>query len=174
MAMAILGSIGIGLQLFVYPWLSLRLGTLHSWRLFLLFFPVTYFLVPFLSLLPSDSPPPSPKDGVQVWIAITLVLSIQVIGRTFALPAQTILVNNCTPHPSVLGTVHGIGQSVGSFARTVGPITGGFLYGLGLAGGIVGAMWWGLSGIAICGFIASLFVREGNGHEIWLEGDEEE
>jgi hypothetical protein len=174
MAMAILGIVGIGLQLCVYPWLSSRLGTLRSWRLFLLFFPLTYFLVPYLSIVPSASPPPHPKDGVAVWLAIVSVLSLQVMGRTFALPTQTILVNNCTPHPSVLGTVHGIGQSVSSFARTVGPILCGFLYGLGLARGVVGGVFWGLSGVAACGVLASMFVREGDGHEIWLEGDEED
>ncbi|KAJ4398372.1 hypothetical protein N0V85_006299 [Neurospora sp. IMI 360204] len=174
MAMAILGVIGIGLQLGLYPWLSARLGTVRSWRFFLLFFPFTYFLVPYLSLVPSSSPPPSPKDGIAVWMAIAGVLALQVVGRTFALPAQTILVNNCTPHPSVLGTVHGIGQSVSSFARTLGPMLCGFLYGLGLNMGVVGAVWWGLSGVAILGFLASLFVWEGDGHEIWLEGDEED
>ena len=174
MAMAILGAIGIGLQLGLYPWLSARLGTVRSWRCFLLFFPFAYFLVPYLSLVPSSSPPPSPKDGLAVWVAIAGVLALQVVGRTFALPAQTILVNNCTPHPSVLGTVHGIGQSVSSFARTLGPMLCGFLYGLGLNMGVVGAVWWGLSGMAILGFLASLFVWEGDGHEIWLEGDDED
>jgi hypothetical protein len=174
MAMAILGVVGIGLQLCVYPWLSARLGTLRSWRVFLLFFPVTYFLVPYLSIVPSASPPPHPKDGLAVWAAIVGVLFLQVMGRTFALPAQTILVNNCIPHPSVLGTVHGIGQSVSSFARTVGPILCGFLYGLGLARGVVGGVFWAVSGVATCNVLASLFVREGDGHEIWLEGDEED
>ena len=176
MAMAILGFLGISLQLGVYPRLSARLGTVRSWRIFLLCFPFAYFLLPFLSLVPSsdDSPPPRAKSGITVWAAIAAVLMFQVVGRTFALPAQTILVNNCTPHPSVLGTVHGIGQSVSSFARTIGPIMCGFLYGLGLAKGIVGAVWWGLSGVAIVGVLASFLVKEGDGHEIWLEGDEED
>ncbi|KAK3383932.1 major facilitator superfamily domain-containing protein [Lasiosphaeria ovina] len=176
MAMAVLGFVGICLQLGVYPWLSARMGTVRSWRLFLLFFPLTYFLLPYLSLVPSSaaSPPPNPKNGIAVWLALTGVVTVQVIGRTFALPAQTILVNNCTPHPSVLGTVHGIGQSVSSFARTLGPVLCGFLYGLSLEKGIIGAVWWGLSGVAICGVLASLFVWEGDGHEIWLEGDEED
>ncbi|KAK4447860.1 major facilitator superfamily domain-containing protein [Podospora aff. communis PSN243] len=176
MAMAILGVLGIALQLLVYPRLSARLGTVRSWRIFLVGFPFAYFLVPFLSLVPSSeaSPPPHPKSGIAVWLSIAGVLSFQVIGRTFALPAQTILVNNCTPHPSVLGTVHGLGQSVSSFARTIGPVLCGFLYGLGLARGVVGAVWWGLGGVAICGFMASFLVREGDGHEIWLEGDEED
>ncbi|KAK1828184.1 major facilitator superfamily domain-containing protein [Podospora conica] len=173
-AMATLGTIGIALQLLLYPYLSARLGTLLSWRVFLAFFPLAYFAVPFLSLVPSATEPPAPKSGVQVWVSIAGVLALQVVGRTFALPAQTILVNNCTPHPSVLGTVHGVGQSVSSFARTVGPVVGGVLYGLGLEKGVVGGVWWGLSAVAVGGFVASFFVREGSGHEIWLEGDEEE
>ncbi|ESA42215.1 hypothetical protein GE21DRAFT_9060 [Neurospora crassa] len=107
-AMAILNVIGIGLQLGLYPCLSAR-------------------LVPYLSLVPSSSPPSTLKDGIAVWVAMAGVLALQVAGRTFVLPAQTILVNNCTPHPGVLGTVHGIGQSVSSFARTLGPMLCGFL-----------------------------------------------
>jgi hypothetical protein len=173
LAMAIIGVLGISLQLFVYPALSARLGTVRSWRLFLLCFPFTYFLVPYLSLVHAASPPPHPKDGPAVWVSIAGVLLFQVVGRTFALPAQTILVNNCTPHPSVLGTVHGLGQSVSSFARTVGPMLCGFFYGLGLVNGVIGAVWWGLSGVAICGVVASWWVKEGDGHEILLDGDDE-
>ena len=173
-AMAVLGVIGINLQLFLYPRISARLGTIRSWRLFLLCFPLTYFLVPYLSVVPSAADPPHAKTGAAVWASLLGVLLVQVLGRTFALPAQTILVNNCSPHPSVLGTVHGLGQSVSSGARTIGPMIGGFVYGIGLNAGYVGLVWWCLSGIAVCGCLASLLVREGDGHEIWLEGDEED
>lgn len=101
------------------------------------------------------------------------MLFLQVAGRTFALPATTILVNNASPHPSVLGTMHGVAQSLSSAGRTVGPMLGGVVYGLGLKGGMVGAVFWGLSVIALGTCVASLFVREGDGHEIILEGDEE-
>lgn len=174
LAMAMLGTIGIMMQLFLYPRLSSRFGTVLSWRMCLCLFPITYAVLPFLSLVPSTTPPPSQKTGPAVWIAIGCVLFVQVVARTFALPAQTILVNNCSPHPSILGTVHGIGLSVNSFARTIGPVSGGWLYGIGLSHGLVGGVWWGLAGVALCGLVASFWVREGNGHEIWLEGDEED
>ena len=174
LAMAILGFIGINLQLFLYPRVSGWLGTVKAWRLSLCCFPVAYFLVPYLSVVPSSSPPPHSKAGVFVWLAIVGVLFIQVLGRTFALPSQTILVNNCSPHPSVLGTIHGLGQSVSSAGRTIGPIMGGILYGFGLKEGVIGLVFWLLSAVGICGFLASLLVREGDGHEIWLEGDEDE
>jgi hypothetical protein len=175
-AMAIIGVIGINLQIFLYPRISARLGTVGSFRLFLACFPLVYLLVPFLSVVPSSAsaPPPEPKSGPLIWAAITAVLFLQVAGRTFALPGQTILVNNCTPHPSVLGTIHGLGQSVSSAARTIGPMLGGWLYGIGLTRGVVGGVWWGLACVAVLGLVASWFVREGDGHEIWLEGDDEE
>ncbi|KAL7799022.1 major facilitator superfamily domain-containing protein [Trichoderma ceciliae] len=174
MAMAILGVIGISMQLFLYPNISARLGTIRSWRFFLLFFPVAYFLVPYLSVVPSTTPPPESKAGILIWIAICFVLFFQVTGRTFALPCQVILVNNCSPHPSVLGTIHGLGQSVSSAARTIGPMVGGVVYGFGLNKGIIGLVWWGLSSVAVCACLTSLVVKEGDGHEIWLEGDEED
>lgn len=173
LAMSILGVIGILLQLFVYPIVNTKLGVVKSWRIFLYCFPVAYILVPFLSIVPSKSAPPAEKDGILVWMALSVVLFIQVAGRTFAMPATTILVNNASPHPSVLGTMHGVGQSLSSAGRTIGPSLGGAMYGLGLRKGVVGGVWWGLSALAIVNCIASNWVKEGDGHEIKLPGDEE-
>jgi len=172
--MAILGAIGITLQLLVYPAVNTRLGTLRSYRFFLPLFPLTYTLVPYLALVHSSSPPPAQSDGLLIWLALGSVLFLQVLGRTFALPANTILVNNCSPHPSVLGTVHGVAHSVSSFVRTVGPVVGGWLFGLGLRGGVVGGVWWALAGMAGMGAVASAWVREGDGHEVFLEGEGED
>ena len=172
-AMAILGIIGIAMQLFIYPIVNARFGTVKSWRIFLYCFPIAYVLVPYLAIIPSRTPPPAKKDGILIWVSLCFVLFIQVIGRTFVLPAATILVNNSSPHPSVLGTIHGIGQSCSSAGRAIGPTVGGALYGVGLQHGVVGGIWWGLSGLAIVNCIASLLVREGDGHEIVLEGDKE-
>ncbi len=171
--MAILGTIGITLQLFLYPIINARLGTVRSWRIVLYCFPVVYALIPFLSLVPSTTPPPGQKTGFAVWATLTSLTFIQVVGKTFASPATTILINNCSPHPSVLGTIHGIGQSASSAARTVGPALGGYLYGLGLKHGVVGAVFWGLACVAVMSIIASGWVKEGDGHEIRLEGDDE-
>lgn len=174
LALAILGVIGISLQLLLYPWLSFKLGNVWSLRMALIFFPITYAVAPYLAVVPSRSPPPHQADGAWIWLAMIGVLCIQVFARTFALPSTTILINNCTPHPSVLGTVHGIAQSVSAAARTVGPIAGGWGYGMGLSHGIVGAVWWALSALAVLGYVASGWVYEGSGHEIKLEGEEED
>lgn len=172
-ALAILGVIGISLQLLLYPRLSFRLGTVRSYRLALLLFPISYFFAPYLSVVTSSTLPPLPVAGPWIWLAITLLLLVQVTARTFALPSTTILVNNACPHPSVLGTVHGIAQSASSAMRTVGPIAVGWAYAKGLEIGVIGLAWWGMAAVAVVGAIAGRWVREGDGHEIWLEGERE-
>lgn len=172
-SMATLGSIGIALQLFLYPAVNTHLGTVTSWRIFLYCFPIIYFFTPFLAIIPSTTPPPSEKTGFTFWAALTSLIFLFVIGRTFAAPAAQILLNNCCPHPTVLGTVHGIGQSASAAARTIGPALGGWIYGVGLEKGIVGATFWVLAGFAGLSCFASNFVKDGDGHEIRLEGDDE-
>jgi hypothetical protein len=174
LALSILGVIGIFTQLFLYPRISSRLGTERAYKLFLTLFPVAYVLAPYLSLLPSTSPPPLEASGPILWIGIACVLAIQVIARTFALPGMTILVNNSCPHPSVLGTLHGIAQSISSGMRTIGPAVSGWLYGKGLQWGVVGTAFWGLACVACVGLFAGSFVKEGDGHEIILDEEEEE
>lgn len=173
-ALAVLGVLGISLQLLVYPRVQFWLGTIPSYRLSLLLFPISYFLAPFLAIVPSTLPPPHQAAGAAIWLGITFVLVFQVTARTFALPSTAILVNNCCPHPSVLGSIHGIGQSVSSATRTVGPVLAGWVYGLGLNWGVVGLAWWMMCGIAVVGAVAGRWVKEGDGHEIWLEGEWEE
>ncbi|KAM3415902.1 hypothetical protein BST61_g9400 [Cercospora zeina] len=173
-ALAILGVIGISLQLLVFPPVSFWLGTIRSYRLSLLLFPISYFLAPYLAIIPSTSSPPAQASGPLIWLYITLILAVQVMARTFALPSTAILVNNSSPHPSVLGTIHGIAQSVSSATRTIGPVLAGHIYGVGLERGVVGAAWWGMAGIAVLGTFAGRWVKEGDGHEIRLEGEEKE
>ncbi|KAH8700222.1 putative MFS multidrug transporter [Talaromyces proteolyticus] len=156
-ATSVIGIIGLPLQLFVYPRVQFRLGTLRSFRTFLPLSPLAYALMPFLVLIPRLSP--------FVWPSFTFVVALQVISRTFALPAAIILVNNSVTDPSVLGTVHGIAQSISSGARTLGPFLGGLGLGLGLLHNIVGAVWWALAVEATLGWLVSWTVQEGKGIE---------
>lgn len=172
-SLAILGIVGLGLQVLLYPWANSRFGLMRCFRYSLLLFPLAYFLAPYLALLPSTKSLSQPASGTLVWLGISLVLTLQVSARTFALPASIILVNNASPHPSVLGTIHGVGQSVSSAMRTLGPVAGGYWFGLGLEKGIVGLGWWAIAGISALGCIASLWVRNGSRYEVVLEKEDE-
>ncbi len=170
-AIGILGAMGLVMQFGVYSRVTDRVGLVSAFRYALSVFPVTYLLVAYLAVIPTTSPPPHKADGPWIWIAITCLLFIQVCGRTFSLPITQILVNNSTPHPSVLGTIHGISTTVGSGCRTLGPVIWSAIYGWGLKKGIVGTAWWMLSIEAIVAFGASHLLYEGSGHEIRLDGD---
>lgn len=173
LATSILGMLGMALQFFLYPTVHARLGTLYSFRYFLILFPIAYVLAPYLAVLPSSTVSPDPSGGIFIWLGIIIILLLQVTARTFALPATIILLNNCSPHPSVLGTVHGMGQSVSAAFRTIGPVVAGWWYGGGLERGVVGAAWWGTAGVAGAGCSTAMWVYEGSGHEIFLEDEEE-
>lgn len=173
-ATAILGIIGMLLQFTIYPAINNRLGTAKSYQYFLTLFPLAYAFAPYIALAPSSTPPPGQANGSWVWFSIIVVLFLQVTARTFTLPTSIILLNNCSPHPSVLGTIHGIGQSVSSAFRTVGPIFSGSWYGYGLEIGMVGFAWWLIALVSVFGCVAAIFVYEGSGHEILLPGEEED
>ncbi|KAK2745858.1 hypothetical protein FQN57_003471 [Myotisia sp. PD_48] len=155
LATAVIGFIGLPLQIFAYPRVQLRLGTIRAFRYFLPFSPLAYSLAPFLVLIP-DVPH-------FVWPALSVVIALQCLSRTFSLPATSILVNNCVPDPSVLATVHGVAQSIASAGRTLGPLISGWGLGLGLNYNIVGAIWWSLAVEASVGWLLTWAIYEGDG-----------
>jgi MFS family permease len=172
--LSLIGGIGIFMQLILYPAMSQKFGTTLCYRFSLLLFPVAYFLAPFLVLLPSTTLPPRPASGFLVWGGILFVLFFHVLGRTFAMPSATILVNNCCPHPSVLSSIHGVAQSVSSGMRMLGPVFGGWGFALALQIQVIGFPFWVIMLLSALACVLSLAVREGDGHEIKMEGEEEE
>lgn len=173
-AMAIIGFIGVALQFLLYPWANARFGLMRSFCGSLFMFPAAYYLAPYIALLPSATSPPEPASGWIVWIGISFVLFLQVAARTFALPATIILINNSSPHPSVLATIHGIGQATSATFRTVGPMLASYWFGVWTERGIIGMAWWITGSVAAIGCVASFWVRNGSGHEIFLPGEEPE
>lgn len=162
-AMATIGFIGVALQFLLYPWANARFGLMRCFRGSLFLFPLAYFLAPYLALLPSVSAPPDPASGAVIWAGISSVVFLQVAARTFALPASIILLNNSSPHPSVLATIHGIGNACSATFRTIGPMLAGYWYGIWTERGIVGMSWWITAMVAAVGCIASFKVRNGSG-----------
>lgn len=173
-AMAIIGFIGVALQFLLYPWANARFGLMRCFRGSLVLFPAAYYLAPYIALLPSTSKAPDPASGAPVWLGISFVLFLQVAARTFALPATIILLNNSSPHPSVLGTIHGLGQACSATFRTIGPMLAGWWFGVWMERGVIGMAWWIVGSIAALGCVAAYWVRNGSGHEIFLPGEEAE
>jgi MFS family permease len=125
---------GILLQLFIYPIMQARVGTRGVFRIALIVFPVTYALAPYLSLVVGNHE--------MRWVFLGTVVCSQIMARTMAIPSTVILLTEASPQKSVLGTVHGAGNMLASFARAVGPALGGYVFALGVEEGIVGLVWW--------------------------------
>ncbi|KIW06155.1 uncharacterized protein PV09_03317 [Verruconis gallopava] len=128
------GLCGIALQMFVYPRFQARLGTLGTFRVALYMFPITYFLTPFLVLLP--------EQGVLRWICVGLITWSQIMARTLAIPSTVILLTQSAPSKSALGRIHGAGNAGASLARAVGPALGGWILAKGIEQNMVGMVWW--------------------------------
>ncbi|KAI1752010.1 major facilitator superfamily domain-containing protein [Xylaria castorea] len=171
-SLALAGILGIPLQFFGYSRVVKRLGMLKTWRVFLRGFPLVYFIIPYLSVVPSSSPRPASRDGPFVWMAIFFAQALMMVSASFAVPSQIVLTNNASPHPSALGRTHSTAEMVNSFTRTVSPLAAGLFYSYGSAHGVTGLPWWIMSGVTIFACILSLWVSEGNGHEIKLESDD--
>ena len=154
-ATAIIGVIGLPMQILLYPRVQAKLGTIRCIRTFLPFSALAYILMPFLVLVP--------RQPWALWSSFTFVVGFQVVSRTFSLPAPVILVNNCVTDPTILGTLHGIAQSVSSAARTLGPYLGGVGLSLGLRYNMIGGVWWALAVEAILGWLLLWTIYEGKG-----------
>ncbi|KAI1307515.1 major facilitator superfamily domain-containing protein [Xylaria venustula] len=167
--MAFAGLAGLLLQFLFYPAVHKRWGTLRCYRWFSLLFPVVYVTSPFLVVMVGSS---SRLTEAFTWVFILILLFIHSTSRIFCVPASIILLNNCSPHPSVLGMVHGIGQATAAGFRTLGPVLTGYLHGVAIANKAIGLSWWMVSGTALLSWLVSLVIREGSGHEIFLLGED--
>jgi MFS family permease len=132
--LATFGMAGIVLQLFVYPRIHQRIGTLGIFRLANAIFPFIYISAPYLAL--------TTDHKYAKFAAVAAVLFIQVMGRTMAIPSSVILLTEAAPHRSVLGTVHGAGNTLSAFASACGPVIGGVLLAKGIEIEAVGLVWW--------------------------------
>ncbi|KAK6345796.1 hypothetical protein TWF730_010139 [Orbilia blumenaviensis] len=147
------GCSGIFLQMFIYPALQARFGTLKIFQFAFTMFPLSYILTPYVLLL---------EDPTARGTAIAFVLFVQVIARTLAIPSSVILLTNAAPSPKLLGTLHGVGNMLSSLARAVGPALGGWVSAKGMEIGMVGCVWWTyLTGIAVLGVMVSWKMKEG-------------
>ncbi|TDZ32568.1 putative membrane protein [Colletotrichum spinosum] len=148
----VFGIVGIPMQIFVYPYLAQRLGSIKLWRRFYLGFPLLYFLYPYVAVMPSSTPPPSEKTGVAVWVYLVFIQTSTALIASLVTPSQLVLTNFSSPHPSALGRTHSINFFNSMAVRASSSALAGNLYAFGSTHNLTGI--------------------EGNGHEIKLPGDD--
>lgn len=147
--LSVQGVIQMIATLVVFPAVQLKLGTMTTYRMVILTYPLLYILVPYLTLVPVNFRMP----------AVYTILIWKVTAQAFSFPSNNIMLSAATPKRE-RGMFNGVAQSSASLARAVGPTVSGLLEAAGLSKGMLGLPWWVNALVATLGAILSLFMIE--------------
>lgn len=152
--MAVQGIYSMVAQLFLFPFLVRRLGTLKTFRIVMIVWPLLYFIVPYLVLLPTQA------QKLGIYACLLTKITFHVI----AFPATAMLIANSAPSKSVLGSINGVAASVACLARALGPTLTGFFHSAGLRMGYSGVAWWVAGVVCAVGAFESYWLEEAEGN----------
>lgn len=152
-------------QLFIFPHLARSFGPLKTFRTVIFVWPLLYFLVPYVILLPALMQKPA------VYVCLLTKITFQVT----AFPSNAILLTNSAPSTHVLGVINGVAASTASLARAFGPTVTGVVHVWGLNVGCTGLAWWISGLICAIGAVQCMWMQEvTNGRMDRVEPPDEE
>ena len=174
--LAIQGFYSMVAQLWLFPFVVRRFGTLPALRFVLTVWPLLHLTVPYMVLLPFRLQIPA------AYLALICKITLHVI----AFPSSAILLANSAPSLTVLGSINGAAASTASLSRAFGPTVTGFLHSKALEWGYSGLAWWASGIVCLIGAAESFCIKD-EGHvehsesekmdqndcEGGLQGDEE-
>ena len=140
-------------QLCLFPLVVRRFGSLTVFRTVAMAYPLLYFLVPYLVLLPHQLR----------MLGLSFVLLAKITAGVLAYPSNAILLTNSAPSMLVLGAINGVAASTASLSRAFGPTVSGLIHSVGLRWGCSGLAWWSSVLVCIIGAVESLWMAEGQG-----------
>lgn len=148
--LAVQGVYSMIAQLWLFPFIVRRLGTLRTFRIVLLAWPPLYLAVPYLILLPEKLQMPA------AYVALISKITFHVI----AFPSTAILLANAAPSSTVLGCINGVAASIASLSRAFGPTVTGLLHSKGLESGYSVLAWWACGLVCVIGAVESFWMEE--------------
>lgn len=151
--MAVQGFYSMFAQIGLFPFVVRRVGNLRTSRIVLTAWPVVYFAVPYIALLPAH------LQRAAIYLSLFTKTTFQAI----AFPTNAILLANAVHSKSVLGTVNGAASSAACLARALGPIVTGSIHAAGLKLGYSGLAWWAGGLVCLVGALESYWMAESEG-----------
>lgn len=145
------GFVFVGLMITTFPIVDRWLGSTRCLQGSIMIYPVTYFLIPYLAVLPTSS----------AWIPVAATSAImlsKVVAAVFSFNESALLLSMASPSPNTLGLVNGIGQTAAAGARALGPAAMGIFISLGDNVGSGALGWWFLAAVAAVGVVQGLWV----------------
>lgn len=138
------------LILIVYPVAASHFGTLKTFRVVQMTWPLLYLLVPYLVLLPQRLQMPG----------VYLCLLWKITAQTFAFTSNLRLINDSVPSLRVSGFINGVAGSTASLGRTLGPLVTGLIHSWSLDIGSTGLAWWACGVVSVAGALVNLYVED--------------
>ncbi|KAJ9493978.1 hypothetical protein H2202_010525 [Exophiala xenobiotica] len=151
--LAVQGCYAMFAQIWLFPLIVRSLGNLRAYRLVLTIWPLLYFVVPYLVLLPEH------LQKIGIYFCLMTKMTFHVIS----FPSNAILLANAVPSKSVLGSINGSAASAACFARSFGPIVTGSIHSAGLKLGYNGLAWWACGVVCAIGALESFWMEESEG-----------
>lgn len=150
----IYGTFGMFVQFFLFPPLARKLGVLKLFKVCSLVFPFMYVLVPFTSLLSTQTM----RQGV----CLILMLIKCAVG-IFSFPCSIIMLTNSAVSLSILGTLNGVSTSSSAAGRAIGPALVGWIFTMGVDAGYVVMPFWTMAVLALISAIPIWWLIEMDG-----------
>lgn len=156
--MAVQGVYSMVAQLWFFPWIVRKIGTLNAFRSVMVVWPALYFVVPYLVLLPGH------LKSFGIYAALLTKITFHVV----AFPANAILLANAAPSKAVLGTINGAASSTACLCRAFGPTISGSIHSAGLKSGYNGFSWWAGGIVCAFGALEAYFIHDTDSRQTQL------
>ncbi|KAG9508224.1 hypothetical protein J7337_001788 [Fusarium musae] len=174
-SLSIAGLASCIFQAFLFQALKVRLGNLGTYQISLLGLGISMLLMPWVGY--ADSKPLFGLGSGKMWLYIELgvVLILKNLCAVGGLSSVMLLITNSAPSHSSLGSLNGMAQTLSALGRSFGPFVSGGLFSLSINIRPKGeALAWSIfGGLAILGWVSSLFVRrDGLESDDWQGSDE--
>lgn len=150
--MAVNGVLALLIQGFIFPPFVEKVGVWHSFVSMIVLYPLSYVVMPFLSLLP--------KSVLPVGIYVALIM--QNFFGIIMIPCGLILLKNAAASPKVLGRVNGMAMSGTCLARTIASPLVGLIYSRGGSG----AAWFSCTGVALLAVLQMFWIPREHVHDV--------
>lgn len=148
--LAVQGVYSMIAQLWFFPAIVKKLGTLRAFRMVMLVWPLLYLAVPYVVLLPQR------LRSTGVYATMLIKITFHVI----AFPSNAILLANAAPSKAVLGTINGVAASTACLCRAFGPTVSGSIHSAGLRLGYNGFAWWAAGIICAIGALEAYCIKD--------------
>lgn len=156
--LSINGFGGALVQLFLFPPLQKRVGTLRVYQISMCAFPLSVVLLPVANAI-------ARAGGREelIWACLLISTGVRVVGG-MAFASNMILVNQCSTLTvgTALGTLNSLAQMSSSITRAIGPYLANSLFALSVTKNLLGGqmVWLVLGLVGMVGPVVCLMIKD--------------